>query len=239
MKKSTLAIAIGSLTLGAMTMGVASTAVAAEASGNVALSTDYKFRGYSQSDGVALSGGFDVAFDNGFYIGTWGSSIEEWGNGLELDYYAGYGGAFNESVSYDIGLLAYTYPNTDKDVEGDLDYNEIYGSVSFTDFTVGFAYSDDYFAKSDEFTYLYVDYSYALSDAYTLSVHYGDNSFKDNDAWGGPDYADYSIGVSTSMGGLDFDLSYVDTDLSDDECTDDSGVVLCDGSLIFTVSKSL
>ena len=60
MKKTTLAIAIGSLTLGAMAMGVASTAVAAEASGNIALSTDYKFRGISQSDGEAISGGFDV-----------------------------------------------------------------------------------------------------------------------------------------------------------------------------------
>lgn len=237
MKKTTLAIAIGSLTLGAMAMGVASTAVAAEASGNIALSTDYKFRGISQSDGEAISGGFDVAFDSGFYVGTWGSSIEDWGNGLELDYYAGYGGAFNESISYDIGLLAYTYPNTDKGVEGDLDYNEVYGSVGVADFTVGFAYSDDYFAKTGDFTYLYVDYSYALSDAYSLDVHVGDNSIEDNDGFGTPDYMDYSVGVSTSMGGVDFNLSYIDTDLSESECF--GGDDLCNGSLVLTLSKSL
>ena len=234
MKKSTLAIAIGSLTLGVMTMGAASSALAAEVSGNVALSTDYKFRGISQSDGEALSGGFDVAFDNGFYIGTWGSSIEDWGNGLELDYYAGYSGAFNESVSFDLGLLAYTYPNEDS---GDLDYNEIYGSVGFADFTVGFAYSDDYFAGTGDFTYLYVDYSYALSDSYSLDLHLADNSIDDNDTFGTPDYLDYSIGVSTSFEGLDISVSYIDTDLSDEECF--GGDDLCEGSVVLTLSKSL
>lgn len=234
MKKTSIALAIGSLTLGAMAMTATTAAIAAEASGNIALSTDYKFRGISQSDGEAISGGFDVAFDNGFYIGTWGSSIEDWGNGLELDYYAGYGGEFNESVSYDVGLLAYTYPNEDS---GDLDYNEIYGSIGVADFTLGFAYSDDYFAGTGDFTYLYVDYSYALSESYSLDLHLGDNAIDDEDAFGTPDYMDYSIGVSTSFEGLDLSLSYIDTDLSTDECF--GGDDLCDGSVVFTLSKSL
>lgn len=234
MKKTSIALAIGSLTLGAMAMTATTAAIAAEASGNIALSTDYKFRGISQSDGEAISGGFDVAFDNGFYIGTWGSSIEDWGNGLELDYYAGYGGEFNESVSYDVGLLAYTYPNEDS---GDLDYNEIYGSIGVADFTLGFAYSDDYFAGTGDFTYLYVDYSYALSESYSLDLHLGNNAIDDEDAFGTPDYMDYSIGVSTSFEGLDLSLSYIDTDLSTDECF--GGDDLCDGSVVFTLSKSL
>lgn len=234
MKKTSIALAIGSLTLGAMAMTATTAAIAAEASGNIALSTDYKFRGISQSDGEAISGGFDVAFDNGFYIGTWGSSIEDWGNGLELDYYAGYGGEFNESVSYDVGLLAYTYPNEDS---GDLDYNEIYGSIGVADVTFGFAYSDDYFAGTGDFTYLYVDYSYALSESYSLDLHLGDNAIDDEDAFGTPDYMDYSIGISTSFEGLDLSLSYIDTDLSTDECF--GGDDLCDGSVVLTLSKSL
>jgi len=234
MKKTSIALAIGSLTLGAMAMTATTAAIAAEVSGNISLSTDYKFRGISQSDGEAISGGFDIGFDNGFYVGTWGSSIEDWGNGLELDYYAGYGGEFNESVSYDVGLLAYTYPNEDS---GDLDYNEIYGSIGVADFTLGFAYSDDYFAGTGDFTYLYVDYSYALSESYSLDLHLGDNAIDDEDAFGTPDYMDYSIGVSTSFEGLDLSLSYIDTDLSTDECF--GGDDLCDGSVVFTLSKSL
>jgi uncharacterized protein (TIGR02001 family) len=234
MKKTSIALAIGSLTIGAMAMSLATTAVAAEVSGNIALGTDYKFRGISQSDGEAISGGFDVAFDNGFYVGTWGSSIEDWGNGLELDYYAGYGGAFNEAVSFDVGLLAYTYPNEDS---GDLDYNEIYGSIGVADFTFGFAYSDDYFAGTGDFTYLYVDYSYALSESYSLDLHLADNSIDDEEAFGTPDYLDYSIGVSTSFEGLDLSLSYIDTDLSESDCF--GGDDLCKGSVVLTLSKSL
>ena len=46
-------------------------------SGNVALTTDYRFRGISQSDEeLAIQGGFDAEFGPGFYIGTWGSSVD-------------------------------------------------------------------------------------------------------------------------------------------------------------------
>jgi uncharacterized protein (TIGR02001 family) len=88
----------------AATMMTGASAIAAEVSGNIALSTNYFFRGIDQSGGEALSGGFDVAFENGFYVGTWGSSID-FSGGLELDYYAGYGGSFSDEVSYDIGYL--------------------------------------------------------------------------------------------------------------------------------------
>ena len=48
-----------------------------EVSGNVALVTDYRFRGVSLSAGdPAIQGGIDVSHASGFYIGTWGSSIE-------------------------------------------------------------------------------------------------------------------------------------------------------------------
>lgn len=80
----------------AATMMTASTGMAAEVSGNVALGSEYFFRGVNQSGGEALSGGFDVAFDSGFYVGTWASSID-FSNGPELDYYAGYGGSFSDT----------------------------------------------------------------------------------------------------------------------------------------------
>ena len=47
-------------------------------SGNAAVTSDYRFRGLSFSDGdIAIQGGIDVAHESGFYIGTWGSSIED------------------------------------------------------------------------------------------------------------------------------------------------------------------
>src|SRR3990170_7375763 len=64
-------------------------------SGNVALTTDYRFRGVSLSAGdIALQGGIDVVHESGFYVGTWASSIQggtPYGE-VELDLYCGWGG---------------------------------------------------------------------------------------------------------------------------------------------------
>ena len=221
------------LAMTALAAAMIPAANAVEVSGNVSIATDYKFRGISQSDGEAISGGFDVGFDSGFYVGTWGSSIEDWGNGIELDYYAGFATDLSENVSIDVGYLYYGYPNADDD----LDFEEIYGSVSFADLTLGFAYSNDYFAETDKYTYLYVDYSIALGEDFSLGLHYGDNSIDDEDGFGTPDYADWNVSLSTEAVGLEFSLSYVDTDLSDDECF--GGDDLCEGSVVFSISKSM
>ena len=57
---------------------LASSAVAnaGEIEANVALSTDYIFRGVTQTgNDPAISGGFDYSLDNGFYVGIWGSNV--------------------------------------------------------------------------------------------------------------------------------------------------------------------
>jgi uncharacterized protein (TIGR02001 family) len=203
-------------------MMTGATAMAAEVSGNVALGSDYFFRGIDQAGGEALSGGFDVAFDNGFYVGTWASSID-FSGGLELDYYAGYGGSFSEDVSYDIGYLYYGYPQGPSSEE----FEEIYGSVSFADATVGFAISDDYYASTGSSTYLYVDYGVALSDAISLGFHFGTMS-ADDDA---NEADDYAISLSTEAAGLGFDLSWIDSS--------ESGGLFADNEFVLTISKSL
>jgi uncharacterized protein (TIGR02001 family) len=206
----------------AATMMSGASAMAAEVSGNVALSSDYFFRGIDQSGGEALSGGFDVAFESGFYVGTWASSID-FSGGLELDYYAGYGGSFSEDVSYDIGYLFYGYPQGPSTEE----FEEIYGSVSFSDVTVGFAYSDDYYASTGDSTYIYVDYGMSLTDAVSVGFHYGTMS-ADDDA---NEADDYSITLSTEAAGLAFDFSWIDSS--------EDGGLFADNEFVLTVSKSL
>ena len=70
----------------AVSMLSAVSATAAEVSGNIALTSDYFFRGIDQAGGPAISGGFDASFENGAYLGTWASSVD-FGGGVELDYY--------------------------------------------------------------------------------------------------------------------------------------------------------
>ncbi|MCV6615333.1 MAG: TorF family putative porin [Cellvibrionaceae bacterium] len=221
----------------------AAQAGAVEISGNVALTTDYKFRGISQTDNdPAIQGGFDVAFDGGFYVGTWASNVDFAGS-LELDYYAGFATDISEGVGIDVGVLYYDYPGT----EGDDDYVELYGSVSFSGATVGLNYSDDYYNETGEFFYLYGGYEFSLPEDFSLAIHYGYNDLDRNDANAKPgenvfltnnadSYADYNITISKSVAGVDLSLGYYDTDLSTAEC---SGESWCDGSVIFTIAKSL
>jgi uncharacterized protein (TIGR02001 family) len=211
-----------------------------EFSGNVAYTTDYRFRGISQTDrDMAVQGGFDIDFGNGFYAGTWASNVQ-FGGSIEVDWYGGYGGEFNEDVSYDVGYMFYNYPSDNS--SPDLDYHEVYGSIGYKDATVGLVYSPEYFADTDSFIYLYGEYSYAINEQLNLDLHLGWNMFDDDEAFAeflgatgaGDDYIDYSVGLSTSYVGLDFAVQWVGSDVDDDACGD-----ICDDTVVLSVSRSL
>ncbi|TAD83127.1 MAG: hypothetical protein EAY70_02630, partial [Sphingomonadales bacterium] len=64
-------------------------------SGAATLTSDYRFRGVSQSDeGMAVQGGITVSHESGFYVGAWGSNLAGWGTfggaNMELDLLAGF-----------------------------------------------------------------------------------------------------------------------------------------------------
>ena len=215
-------------TICAATLMTASAGMTAEVSGNVALVTDYFFRGVDQSGGAALSGGFDVAFDSGLYIGTWASSLD-FSGGPELDYYIGYGGSITDDVSFDVGYLMYGYPGFTA-----YDFNELYGSVSFGDTTVGMAYSDDYFDSSGATTYLYIDYGFSIAENLSVGLHYGTISADDDEAYDavfGDTIDDYSITLSTEAAGVGIDFSLIDSN--------GSGALDADTEFTMTISKSL
>lgn len=213
-----------------------------EVSANVALVSDYRFRGISQSDeDIALQGGFDIAFDNGIYIGTWGSSVDFDDDGalggLELDYYIGWSGDISENTSIDVGYLYYDYPGDDSDSEGD--YQEIYGSFSWHDLTLGVHYSNDYYAETDKFFYYYADYSFGLAENLSLDLHVGYNDLEEGEGFLATDedsYVDYSIGVTWSVAGIDLGAHYVGTDLDDEDVFDtDWG----DNTVVVSISASM
>jgi len=82
---------------------LATPAHAVDLSANIGYNSQYIFRGIPQSTSSAM-GGLDLNA-GGFYLGTWGADVDQ---GLEIDYYGGYGfevGDFNFSV----GGTLYTY----------------------------------------------------------------------------------------------------------------------------------
>lgn len=209
----------GSVVVAASAFAAAAGTVASaqEISGNVAMVSDYRFRGVTQSgEEAAIQGGFDLGFDSGFYVGTWGSSVN-FANGTEIDVYAGYG--FEAAgLGFDVGALAYTYPGAD-----DTTIFELYGSAAKTlgivDTTVGFAYIPDQdnteiAGEKYDNIYVYLDGGVPLGDSpFSLSGHVGytdEEGFWDFSA-DGDGLFDWSVGVSTSLYGVDVGLSYVDT----------------------------
>lgn len=229
----------------ALIAGFGATAAQAEVevSGNVALTSDYRFRGISQTDeDFAIQGGFDVAFEPGFYIGTWGSSVDFDDDGnlgsLELDYYAGWAGNIGDSdFGIDVGYMYYDYPGDDGDSEGD--YQEFYTSVSWKDLSLGVNYSDDYYAETDEFWYVAADYSFNLLEEITIGLHVGYNMLEEDGGFLSSDedaYTDYSVTATYSWSGVDFSLAWVGTDLDDDDVF---GTDWADDTAVFTIAKSL
>ena len=211
---------------------------AAEVSGNLSLLSDYVYRGISQtSENPAIQGGFDIAGESGAYAGVWASNVDFDGS-VEIDLYAGYAGSITEEVEFDVGFLRYEYPDDGQDGAPDSSFNEFYASVGFNGFTLGLAYSNDFFYESDRATYVYLDYEVGLPNGFGLSLHYGDQSIDDNEQFGTPDYAEYSVGLSKSFAAMDMSLTWHGTDLSGEDCfgaPDD----ICESRIVFGLSKSL
>ena len=84
-------------------------------SGNVAIVSDYRLRGVSQSDeAFAIQGGITIAHESGFYVGTWMSSLSGWGTfggcNCELDLIGGFKKPVGDAT-IDLGLTTYLYPS--------------------------------------------------------------------------------------------------------------------------------
>ena len=177
---------------------------------NVGVTTDYRYRGISQSRlKPAVQGGFDYADKSGFYVGAWGSTIKfikDSGaskGGVELDLYGGYKGAVGD-VAYDVGFLRYEYVgNKLAEVSGFANANtsEIYGAATMGVFTAKYSHSlTNVFGTPNSKNSYYLDLSAALDmgNGFTLVPHVGRQMVKNTDAG---TYTDYALTLSKDLGG--------------------------------------
>lgn len=205
----------------------------------ITLSSDYMWRGYSQSNNKpAISASVDYADRSGFYGGIWASNVDVMNDDdrvyLELDIYAGFEGEFGESdINYNVGVLRYIYPGTHN-----IDWNEVYGSLGYHYFTVGIAYSGDVDGTSEKGRYynLGVDYPLFAGIDLNLGLGYYDFNRKVFNSNNSDSATDYRIGLSKDFAGFEFSLSYTDTD---NNAKNLYGSKYADGRFIFSLSKSL
>lgn len=211
-------------------------------SANVALTSDYVFRGISQSnENPAIQGGVD--YTNGqFYAGTWASSIDFGTNAsgthsaadLELDVYGGVRPTLGP-FSLDLGVIGYLYPGSTDDF-GNYDYWEGYARASVaptqhTTLAVAAYYSPDFTNESGEAWYVEANGSAALSDALSVSGAVGYQTV-DTPIFASTDhYTTWNVGATYTTHGFGFDLRYVGTDLDNLSAADDR--------VVFTIKRSL
>jgi uncharacterized protein (TIGR02001 family) len=177
---------------------------------SVAATSDYVFRGASQTDeGPALQAGFTYTAPAGFYAGAWASNVDfgDGGPNAELDTYIGYNTDLgDEFVNLDVMLNRYNYLGGNG---SDLAYNELLTKLTFGGtVSVTAGYTNDVWASGEDGWYLGAGLSLDLGNDYSLSANIGQSLFDSSVA---RNYTDYGVSVGKSWGNFGASLGYVGT----------------------------
>ncbi len=208
-----------------------------ETSASVALTTDYIWRGVSQTNNEpAIQGSFDISHDSGAYIGVWASSYSFDNNAsMEVDLYGGFsrdtdlGGLLPFAVTYDLGILRYEYTSASA-----ANFTELYFGASASPLeNLNLSYYYYYGLKIEntlpgEYSDMAMDYTLPESlGSVTLLGHAGYYNQKN----GNDDYWDWKAGIARDFGSYNIEVAYTETD-------DSSTGNLGDGRAVATLSTT-
>jgi uncharacterized protein (TIGR02001 family) len=178
---------------------------------NVALTSQYVSRGFRQTWGEpALQGGLDYANPNGFFAGTWISSVSHRyieNATVEWDLYGGYAGTLGP-VGYSGTVFYYKYPGAVYDATGTkYDYGELTVGMTYKFLYAKYnhTYTKDFFGIVDARGTGYLDLgsNIDLGSGYGLHFHYGIGQVASTGAVdnGIYDWKDYKVGASKAFQG--------------------------------------
>lgn len=178
--------------------------VQADVEWNASITNEYVWRGMSQGNGAAVSGGIDISGDSGLWAGAWVSNVDFGDNTTyELDLYVGYTiGALS------VGYIYYTFPNN---TDEGYDSSEITIAVDIGAFTLGaniLADADWEMDFADEIYYS-IDTAVGVSDNIDLSFHVGFYDYDIDD-----DETDYGVSIDFNSG---FSLGVIDSTRDDSD----------------------
>jgi uncharacterized protein (TIGR02001 family) len=212
-----------------------------EISYNAAVTTDYRYRGISQSRlKPALQGGADYVHNpSGFYAGTWLSTIhwikDSGGDGnVEWDIYGGKRGEIAPGISYDVGGLYYLYPSNSLPTSANT--FELYGQVGYGPGYIKYSHSLTNlfgFADSKQSGYLDATANVPIATDLLLNLHVGHQRVKHNSGFS---YTDYKIGVTKDFGICSVALAAVYADTK--AYVSPTGKNLARTGVVLTVSKT-
>ena len=171
-------------------------------------STNYEWRGVSQSDNhAAVFASVNVGY-KGFYAGAGTENVDFAGINQEYDLWAGYVLPVGKSVKVDVGVVRYGYV----DAPVKIDTLEVKGAVSISIGKLGLTgsvyHTWNYFGSTLDATYYEAAASYPVTDKLSLSGTFGHQTV--NSAF---DYNTWNLGASyTVFKGASIDVRYWDTD---------------------------
>lgn len=215
---------------------------------NAALTSDYRYRGISQTRlEPAVQGGADYVNEaSGVYAGTWLSTIK-WtrdaggGGDAEWDLYAGKRGQLG-ALAYDAGLLGYVYPgNGLAHVAGMADANtaEAYGQLGAGPVYAKYSLSLTNlfgFADSRRSGYLDLGANIDLGSGLSFNAHAGRQQVRHT---GQASYTDVKLGLSRDFGAATGALALVGTNASEAAyASPANGRFLGRKALVASVSKT-
>jgi uncharacterized protein (TIGR02001 family) len=213
-------------------------------SGNAAVTTNYVFRGISQSGGnPAVQAGVDYAVaGTGLSLGAWASSINfaDGETEIEVDLYGSYTLAITDALGLSVGAIHYGYPSSPSGVN--YNWYEIWAGAAYN-FGVAALnarvyYSPDYVNLSTSQLYFTGGVSVPVIDWLTLNANIGYSGFDHAVPPIIDDYMDWNISAVATFGNFSLTAGYTDTDLEGIyEVTD--GPFQTDGQLFFMVGFRL
>lgn len=175
-------------------------------SATLALTSDYVFRGVSLTDGPALQGSIDYAFDNGFYIGSWTSNYDyDSTTNRELDFYLGYSKTIGNRIVISAGVSRYTFFK-----EHEIDYNEYHVGLSRGSLDAKAWYATDYGGSTGDAQYFEIGYNTDLPQNVSLELRAGRSLF--DKQTGINDYTDYAVAAKKTFGRFDTEVRLTGTD---------------------------
>lgn len=159
-------------------LAFAPAACALDFSGSATLTSDYVFRGISQTRGDAAPQlGLRLASDTGFYGSLWASRVDygkTLGSDAELDLVAGWNRNVAERWNLDVNLTRFTYPGTR--APANLDYNEVMATLLLDQrWWAMLGWSQNALASGGRGVYAEVGAKFPITDAFrfeTVAAHY-------------------------------------------------------------------
>jgi len=217
---------------------IVSSGALADLSATVNLASDYTFNGVSQTtNNPALQASLDYAASDGFYLGTWASTID-FGSAedtnLEWDAYLGKYFQLNEKVGLDTGIAYYSYHGDSASTS--YNYPEAYAKFAYNssvgDSELNFWYSWDYFGLNVGHYIAMVAHTIEVAPGHRIKASFDRSTSRDENKWAwhkSDAYNHIRLEYITSYQGFDLNLALEDTSMNIDTA---------DARIVFSVSRT-